>query len=211
MIAPRHLSRPLFALVVSLAALAPATAFADRTSIAHARELALGSTVTVRGVVTVPTDAFDPGFAVQQGGAGIYVLASGDDAREIKDKVEITGTLVDSFGLLAIDPSSITALGNGDKVEPKEVDTGDVGEATEGRLLKLKGTMVGDLFDDSPFGFKLNIDDGSGPIQIFLFPGAGVPTTGLHAGVKIKVVCFSNQFDTTFECDPRRAEDFKVK
>jgi hypothetical protein len=209
MFAPRHVSRLLF--VISLAALAPATAFADRISIAQARHQALGTTVTVRGVVTVPTDAFDPGFAVQQGAAGIYVLASGDADRDIKDKVEITGTLVDSFGLLAIDPSSITALGTGDKVEPKEVDTGDVGEATEGRLLRLNGTMVGDLFDDSPFGFKLNIDDGSGPIQIFLFPGSGIATAGLHDGVKIKVVCFSNQFDTTFECDPRRPEDFKVK
>ena len=63
--------------------------------------------------------------------------------------------------------------------------------------------MVGDLFDDGPFGFKLNIDDGSGPTQIFLFPGSGISTAGLVDGVKIKVVCFSNQFDTTFECDPQ--------
>lgn len=179
-------------------------------TIAVARQQPLGTTVTVRGTVIVPTNAFDPGFAVQEGAAGIYVLDSGNAARALGDEVEITGTLVDNFGLLSIQPSSITALGRGPHITPDKTDTGAVGEITEGQLLRLSGHMVGDLFDDGPFGFKLNIDDGSGPIQIFLFPGSGISTAGLVNGVKIKVVCFSNQFDTTFECDPRQPADFKV-
>ena len=176
-----------------------------------ARHRALGTTVTVRGTVTVPTDAFDPGFAVQQGNAGIYVLDSLGTPRAIGDEVEITGTLVDSFGLLAIQPSSATTLGAGHAVEPRHKKTGQVGEHTEGALLYLRGTMVGDLVDDSPFGFKLDIDDGSGPIQIFLFPGTGISTAGLVDGASIHVVCFSNQFDVFFECDPRRPADFQVE
>jgi len=202
----------LFAL--SLAAIAIPTAASARPgggdTIAVARQRALDSIVTVRGTVTVPTNAFDPGFAVQQVDAGIYVLDSGDAARALGDEVQITGTLVDNFGLLSIQPSSITALGRGPHITPDKTETGAVGEATEGQLLRLSGHMVGDLFDDSPFGFKLNIDDGSGPTQIFLFPGSGISTAGLVDGVKIKVVCFSNQFDTTFECDPRQPGDFKV-
>jgi hypothetical protein len=75
--------------------------------------------------------------------------------------------------------------------------------------------MVGDLFDDGDFGFKLNIDDGSGPIQIFLFPNViakdVVPTLGLVAGAKISVTCFSNQFEDIFECDPPAANGFRVE
>jgi hypothetical protein len=179
--------------------------------IVTARHRALGSTVTVCGTVTVPTNAFDPGFAVQQGAAGIYVLDSGSASRALGDEVEITGTLVDSFGLLAIQPTAITAHGHGHHVQPHPRSTGSVGEATEGRLLRLEGDMVGDLIDDGPFGFKLNIDDGSGPIQIFLFPGTGITTAGLHAGVSIEVVCFSNQFETTFECDPRQPGDLEIE
>jgi hypothetical protein len=67
--------------------------------------------------------------------------------------------------------------------------------------------MVGDLVDDGPFGFKLDIDDGSGPIQIFLFPGSGVSTARLIAGV----TCFSNQFDVFFECDPPTAADLSIE
>jgi hypothetical protein len=139
------------------------------------------------------------------------VLASGTSARTLGQEVEITGTLVNSSGLLAIDPTTITARGHGDHIEARDRRTGSVGEATEGRLLELEGQMVGDLVDDSPFGFKLDIDDGSGPIQIFLFPGTGISTAGLHDGVTLNVTCFSNQFEAFFECDPRQPSDLKIK
>jgi hypothetical protein len=214
MISPRHLrcsSSALFALLLTAIVGPAASAAPHHEPIAVARQQPLGSTVTVCGTVTVPTDAFDPGFAVQEGGSGIYVLDSGGTARALGDEVQITGTLVDSFGLLAIQPTSVTAHGDGHHVQPQQRSTGSVGEATEGRLLELEGDMVGDLFDDSPFGFILHIDDGSGPIQIFLFPGSGISTAGLQAGVAIHVVCFSNQFDTTFECDPRQPSDFQIE
>ena len=70
---------------------------------------------------------------------------------------------------------------------------------------------VGALVDDSPFGFKLDINDGSGPIQIFLFPGSGISTAGLVAGATIDTVCFSNQFEAIFECDPPNAGDCTVE
>jgi hypothetical protein len=193
-------------------ALAAAPAAADHPErIAAARERPLGSTVTVRGTVTVPTGAFDAGFAIQQGHAGIYVLDSLGAARAIAAEVEVTGTLVDSSGLLAIQPASITALGRRAPIEPRHRRTGQVGESTEGELVKLHGRMVGDLIDDGPFGFKLDIDDGSGPIQIFLFPGTGISTAGLTAGAAIRAVCFSNQFEAVFECDPPTAADFAVE
>jgi hypothetical protein len=209
----------LFALtlvaVVAAATTTTATAAAAPSHhperIEAARHRPLGTTVTVCGTVTVPSDAFDPGFAVQQGNAGIYVLDSLGTPREIGDQVEITGTLVDSFGLLAIQPTSVTTHGMHDPVDARHRKTGQVGEHTEGQLLHLRGRMVGDLVDDSPFGFKLDIDDGSGPIQIFLFPGTGISTAGLVAGAKIDTVCFSNQFEAIFECDPPTAGDFSVE
>ena len=207
----------LAALALSLVAGVAATATHAAAAPHHpqrieaVRHLPLGTTVTVCGTVTVPSDAFDPGFAVQQGNAGIYVLDSLGTPRAIGDEVEITGTLVDSFGLLAIQPSSATTLGAGHAVEPRHKKTGQVGEHTEGALLHLRGTMVGDLVDDSPFGFKLDIDDGSGPIQIFLFPGSGISTLGLVAGATIDTACFSNQFETIFECDPPNAGAFTVE
>lgn len=210
-LSPRGHRSLIALLVVSFAAIA-STAFAGHGAehIAKARRQALGTTVTVRGTVTVPTNAFDPGFAIQDHNAGIYVLDSGGVTRTLGAEVEVSGTLVDSFGLLAIQPSAITALGHGKQVKPHKLKTGKVGESTEGRLLELDGTMVGNLEDDGPFGFKLDIDDGSGPIQIFLFPGTGISTEGLVDGASIHLVCFSNQFDVFFECDPRGPADLEI-
>jgi hypothetical protein len=213
MMSIRHLSYSIVALLaLSVTAAMPASATPSiPLPIAVVRHAPIGSTVTVIGSVTVPTNAFDAGFAIQDLVDGIYVLDSGAANRHIGDRVAVTGTLVDNFGLLSIQPTSVTGLGRGRVVAPRHRSTGSVGEATEGRLLELDGDMVGDLIDDGPFGFKLNIDDGSGPIQIFLFPGSGISVTGLHDGVSIHVVCFSNQFDTTFECDPRQVSDFEVE
>jgi len=179
-------------------------------TIAAARRAPLGTTVTVSGTVTVPTNAFDTGFAIQQGEAGIYVSDSFDETFAIGTKVRVTGVLVDSSGLLAIQPSVIEDGGAGEHVEPQCRATGAVGERTEGRLLKLSGTMQGALVDDSPYGFKLDLDDGSGPVQVFLYPGAGVSTAGLVAGARLSVVCFSSQYETTYECDPPAADDLAV-
>jgi hypothetical protein len=203
--------RRSFALLASALVLAAAPALASHMeSISAARGEALGSSVTVRGTVTVPTGAFDTGFAIQEGHAGIYVLDDGSAGLHVGDVATVSGTLVDSFGLLSIQPGSVTFERHGHAIKAHDAATGDVGEATEGRLLHLEGAMVGPLVDDSPYGFKLDIDDGSGPIQIFLYPGTGISTAGLAEGVSIDVDCFSNQFDTVYECDPPDAASFHV-
>ncbi|HEY8926091.1 MAG TPA: hypothetical protein VIU64_17020 [Polyangia bacterium] len=179
-------------------------------TIGEARRQALGDTVTVTGTVTVPTNVFDGGFALQQEASGIYVLDSLGGSYELGARVEVTGVLADSSGLLAIQPTKIRAAGRGRPVEPACASTSAVGEATEGRLLHLHGTMRGALVDDSPYGFKLDIDDGSGPVQVFLYPGTGISTAGLVDGADLSVVCFSSQFETHYECDPREPSDLHV-
>jgi hypothetical protein len=196
--------------MLALGLVAPPAGASHPESIAAARRQALGTTVTVRGAVTVPSNAFDTGFAIQQGHAGIYVIDSGGVDRHIGDEVTVTGTLVDNYGLLSIQPTSASAAQGNEHIQPQDTDTGDVGEATEGRLLHLSGTMVGPLVDDSPYGYKIDIDDGSGPIQVFLYPGTGISTAGLEEGVAIDVDCFSNQYDVVYECDPPDASSFRV-
>jgi len=179
-------------------------------TVEEARRQALGAVVTVTGTVTVPTNAFDGGFALQQEASGIYVVDSLGGSYALGARVEVTGVLIDSSGLLALQPTTIRAAGRGRPVEPSCASTGAVGEATEGRLLRVHGTMRGALVDDSPYGFKLEIDDGSGPVQLFLYPGTGISTAGLVDGADLSVVCFSSQFETHYECDPREPSDLRI-
>jgi DNA/RNA endonuclease YhcR with UshA esterase domain len=61
--------------------------------------------------------------------------------------------------------------------------------------------------DDLPFGFKMKIDDGSGPTTIFVNTQTGIDTSTLHEGDLIKVIGFSSQFEDHWEIDPRRPSD----
>ncbi len=176
-----------------------------------ARHAPLGAVVSVIGSVTVPSGAFDNGFAIQGLIDGIYVLDTLGSPHAIGDIVSVTGSVVDNYGLLSIQPTSVTLLFRAPPLLAYPARTGAVGEATEGRLLHLKGAMVGSLVDDSPYGFKLDIDDGSGKVQIFLYPGTEISTTGLVAGAHVVTSCFSNQYEETYECDPPSVASFRVE
>jgi hypothetical protein len=206
------LGRTLAVLVVALWLRgAPAAAHVSHcTSIAEARVAELGSTVSLVGTVTVQSGAFDDGFAIQQGRAGIYIADSAGAEYALGDQVRVEGVLASANNLLVVQPSSIERLSRGAAVRAQRRATGSVGEASEGTLLSLRGTLVGDPVDDSPYGYKLTLDDGSGPIQVFLYPGSGIAPDGLNAGVKVSVICFSNQYDTQYECDPRVASDIAI-
>ncbi|MCE7980089.1 MAG: hypothetical protein DYG89_02760 [Caldilinea sp. CFX5] len=108
----------------------PNTAYAARAiAIAEARVLPLGSTVTVKGTVTVASGAFesstfDQGFALQDKSGGIYVSLDTDVGLPLGDQAEVTGQLQGSFGLLLLVPASADGVkpkGHGRPVTPEAV------------------------------------------------------------------------------------------
>jgi hypothetical protein len=100
------------ALLLSLpagAAFATAETGDHSAPLAVARALPLGSVVTVAGVVSTPSGAFessffDKGFGLQDRSAGIYVSTASDAGARVGDEARITGVLRDSFGLLILAP-----------------------------------------------------------------------------------------------------------
>ena len=176
MTSTRHPYRMLLAAALFLAALSAHAAAAKVISIAEARSLPLGTVVTVDGSVTTPSGAFessffDEGFGLQDKSAGIYVSLQTDLGVAPRRQARVTGTLQDSFGLLILvpaDPSDVKVHGAGPKVRPKWVATGSVGEATEGRIVRVVGTITQAPASDLPYGYKFFVDDGSGELQIFV-------------------------------------------
>lgn len=194
-------------LFVSLA-LAPTPAYAAKTiDIAEARALPLGSIVTVKGTVTVASgvfesSTFDKGFAIQDKSGGIYVSIAIDPGLQLRDQVEVTGQLAESFGLLVLLPSGIKPKGHGRPVTPEPVATGSVNESTEGRLVVVEGVVSQAVNDDLPFGYKFYVNDGSGEIQIFVSASTNIDLSGIALGQQVRVSGFSGQFDTTYEVQP---------
>jgi len=187
-------------------------------SIAEARGLPLGTVVTIDGSVTVPSGAFssstfDQGFAIQDHTGGIYVSVSDNPGLAPRQQVRVTGTLADTVlpGLLVlVNVTDITAHGNGPKVQALSVTTGGVGETTEGKLVRITGTITQPIVNDLPFGFIIFVNDGSGEIHVFVCASTGIDVSGLSPGQTIEVTGFSGQFASSFEVDPRFQDDIKV-
>jgi len=206
----------LFCFVITLAG---DRALAQKTiSIADARDLPLGTVVTIDGSVTVASGAFssstfDQGFAIQDRTAGIYVSTPDNLGFAPRQQVRVTGTLADTVlpGLLVlVDVTATKAHGSGPKVQPLPVATGDVNEDTEGSIVRITGTITQPVVNDLPFGFIIVVNDGSGEINVFVCASTGIDVSGLSPGQTIEVTGFSGQFADHFEVDPRIQSDIRV-
>jgi len=194
---------------------APAQATGTAIPIAAARALPLGTVVTVGGSVTTPSGAFesstfDKGFGLQDRSAGIYVSVAVDPHLLPRTLVRVTGELRDSFGLLTLvvtDPATIRTHGKGPKVRPAPLATGAVGEATEGRLVRVVATVTQAPVSDLPYGYIFHVDDGSGDLTIFVTTQANIDLSGLAVGETVSVTGLSGQFDTHYEILPRFPSD----
>lgn len=194
---------------------------AQTISIADARNLPLGTVVTVEGSVTVPSGSytsstFDQGFAIQDETAGIYVSTADNSGLNFHHRVRVTGTLDDDgFGLLVLRPASeadVVKIPGASNIAPAEVATGDVSEATEGLLVEVEGVITRGPTDDLPFGFSVFIDDGTGETQIFIPATTGVNPFDIPwvtVGNSIRVTGFSAQFLSQYEVLPRFRGDIQ--
>jgi len=208
------ISRSVIALLLGLAACSDDE---PGVSIAKARAGATGDQVTVDGSVSVPPGAFvsalgDQGFAIQDDTAGVYVKLDAKQALALGDRVRVTGTLDEQNQLRIIKavPEDIVKLSGTALVEPRDVGTSAVNESVEGQLVRVAGNVTKTFQDDSPYGYKLYIDDGSGEVQVFVHASAGFDKASLEAlpaGQRITVVGLAAQYETTYEVAPRLPVD----
>lgn len=204
----------LFALVLRGTLVAAGPAYVP---IAAARQQRQGTTVTVLGLVSVPSGDFssssaDEGFALQDQTGGIWVSVKKNPHLHDGQRVEVTGTLGLGAGKLQIVPSGPS------EVKPLpghrlRVATGQVGTSTLGYIVTIEGTVTSQgVVADSPYGSKVWIDDGTGQAQVYLNATTNIdprsPT--LKPGRRIRVTGFGNQYDTTYEVDPRSREDIEA-
>lgn len=212
----------LLTLGASLAEAGTPPGKAERTiDIAAARALPPGTAVTVEGSVTVPSGAyssstFDQGFALQDRTGGIFVSIATDLNLTVRQQARVTGTLADNgngvLTLVVASAGDVRIHGRGPEVEPRWVRTANVTEATEGLLVQAVGTLQAPIVPDPPYGTILVLDDGSGPIRIFVCTSTGIDVSRLAPGQKVSVTGLSYQFgdyevDPRFQSDIRRRED----
>ncbi len=203
------------ALAVAALGLAAAPAAAAKP-IAAVRDLPLGTTVTIEGQVTVPSGLFKSasledagGFVIEDVTGGIYVRLDVDLGIHRNQQVRVTGTLDRLFNLLFVraEPSGVERLPS----SPLLIATGEVGAATEGRIITVAG-VVSDIEPDPPFGVEFSVDDGSGPISVFVHASTGIDPSELPfvaVGKRVRITGFSSFFEDEAEIQPRFRDDLR--
>lgn len=190
------------------------------TPIAEARAQATGTQATIEGYVSVQPGAFasalgDEGFAVQDSTGGVYVKMEQKQSFNQGAHVRVTGTLDEQnkLRILKAEPADVELLSGSKAVSAKDVTTGAVNESVEGQLIEVTGDVTQTFQDDSPYGYKLYVNDGSGEVQVFVHVSAGFDASALQAlklGDTLTVVGLAAQYETTYEVAPRSPGDLTV-
>lgn len=191
------------------------------TPITEARARGNGTQVTVEGYITVAPGTFvsamgNEGFALQDSTGGVYVKLAQKLDFGVGTHVRVTGTLNEEAQLRIVEsePASVEKLEGTQQFTPKDVATGGVNESTEGLLVRASGNVTRTFEDDSPYGYKLYFNDGSGEVQIFVHASAGfdpAPLRALKSGQHLQVTGFSTQYETIYELAPRQPSDLVVQ
>ncbi|HEY8170983.1 MAG TPA: hypothetical protein VIH24_07790 [Candidatus Limnocylindria bacterium] len=190
---------------------APAT-----VSLAMARGLADGTTVSVEGVALTGSDFHDGGGFVADASGGIAVIVTdGEFARGTV--VRLTGELDDRFSqrTLRVAGAAIEALGTGGDTSVIQRPTGAIGEADEGTLVRVVGAIAGSA-SLLTTGVAFDVDDGSGTARLVVGSASGIDTSEWKSGTHLDVVGVLGQRDSTgsgttgYRLMPRDAADVRA-
>ncbi len=180
-------------------------------TIAEARAMGVGATVTVNGIVTNGEELGDIRYIEDAtAGIGIYEPAIMNSV-ERGDSITVTGELVDFYGLLEIQPvNNLTTHNNGYSITPQLITPSEMGEDTEGELVRINNLIFdngGGIFSSGTHGFVANGEAG------VIYIKNGSPLVGELIPVEeIGLIGISSQYTFTgfggYQLLPRDINDF---
>lgn len=187
--------------------------------IAEARELPLGETVSVTGVVIDPGNNSSNNRVIYDGTAGIVVRSfdSGNESANLQqgDSIIVTGGLEEYNNLLQIakSPINITIVEQGvDLPEPKIIEISEVGEEFESQLIKIENVEfieTGNFMGGGASG-NFTITDGENEL-IFRIGSSSHPLVGEPIpSDSYNITGFVGQFGNDYQISPRTLDDLEL-
>ena len=165
---------------------------ATRT-ILEARAMSVGTVVTVSGVVTAEAGriGLPPLLAIADSTGGIIVrLPDGAAAPARGTVVLVRGALADPYGQLELRPTAggFSATGKGSLPAALRINAADLGEATEGRLAELTGTVVSTPQKGTSGDITVNlIDAAGGAFRVLCDASSGVDAAAFVKGKSFRL------------------------
>ena len=186
-------------------------------AISEAYELSPDTEVTVVGRVTVASGTFfsaigNAGFVLDDRTRGIFVCTETDLGLRLGKSIRVIGTLENVNGLPCIRATSVEDV----REQEIRVSTGKVSASAVGSILVAQG-VIEEIVPDGDFGDKVFIDDGSGPLEVFINKSTDIDLDDLdfiQPGNEIRVRGFVALFpafgEESPELNPRSKRDIRL-
>jgi len=192
----------------------PAATVLHVSAISDAYNLPEGCTVKIQGKVivapgTLASGIGNEGFSINDNTRGMFICTQSRLDVKFGDNVSVTGRRGQIIGMPCIAANSVEPLGRAPLLP-----TGHVPASAIGSVVSVRGT-VKEVRDESDFGTKVFIDDGSGRLPVFINKSinlARLPTftEGVLAEIKGFVAHYPAYTQDKPEIDPRSLADITV-
>jgi PKD repeat protein len=173
------------------------------------QDLDSGDRVRIRGVVVSPRDALGSTLITLQSDSGGVVasIPNGEPTVKLGDEVQLTGTVRLKQGrrYLAAEAKSVRVLAATPMIIPSASSTDDVGAEQADQLVHIHG-VVG-----LASGNTIQLDDGSGPLNVYLKSSTGIVRPTVKAGDTVDVVGVVSASTSGIRVLPRMQADVHVE
>ncbi|MCZ2277870.1 MAG: phospholipase D-like domain-containing protein [Bacteroidia bacterium] len=181
---------------------------AQLVTIDVARQMPVGSVITVQGVVTNGQELGNIRY-LQDGTAGIAAFGTSVITAIQGDYIEVTGTLYNYFNLLELNPvTSVTILSQGNQLPPAAVVIpSQLDESLEGQLVQINAAVFqsSGIFSGSA-NYSVTASGQNAIVRISPqtnLNGAPIPT----GSVTLTAIC--SQYQSTYQLLPRDTGDLQ--
>lgn len=175
-------------------------------TISDVRNMGIGQTVTVRGVVTNGSELGNIRY-IQDATGAIPAFGSNLSSVVRGDSITATGVLYDFSGLLEISPTnSFTNLGTGTMPNPLVVTIPSVNESLEAQLVRLDNVTFTTTGTFATGNSTVQVTDGTNTIDIRINGSTNIDGTAIPTG-PVSIIALVGQFNTNYQLVPRNLND----
>jgi len=171
-------------------------------TIQQVRNMSIGATVTVKGVVSNGTELGSIRY-LQDGTAGIAIYGNTLSSLTTGDSVTATGVLFDFSGLLELSPTtSFTDHGPVTPNVPQVIPITSAGEALEAQLVRIENVTFVQSGNFAAGNSTVQITNGANTLDVRINGSTNIDGSAIPAG-PVTIIGLMGQFNANYQLVPR--------
>ena len=175
-------------------------------TIQQVRNMSIGATVTVKGVVSNGTELGSIRY-LQDGTAGIACYGNNLSSIAAGDSITATGVLFDFSGLLELSPTStFTNHGAVSPNVPQVIPITSVGEALEAQLVRIENVTFVQSGNFAGGNSTVQITNGANTLDVRINGSTNIDGSAIPAG-PVTITGLVGQFNANYQIVPRSISD----